>query len=116
MYEDPNYELTPEEKKMIQDAEGLQGFGSSVGGTIGTLGGTALSFIPGAQPFAPLIIPAAGALGTWIGGSLGGMAAKDAAERFERERRRRLGPLEDEARRAARTSQLLSAWTTTPGL
>ena len=114
---DPEFELTDEERKLLQDAEGMGGFGQALGGTIGGLGGTALSFIPGAQPFAPLIIPAAGALGSWIGGSLGGMAAQDAAKKYEESRAKRLQPLEERARRQARASELLGAWMgTTPGL
>lgn len=113
---DPEFELTDEERKMLQDAEGLGGFGQALGGTIGGLGGTALSFIPGAQPFAPLIIPAAGALGSWIGGALGGMGAEDARKKFEESRAKRVGPLEERARRQSRAAELLGAWMNTPGL
>ena len=113
---DPEFELTDEERKLLQDAEGMGGFGQALGGTIGGLGGTALSFAPPLAPFAPLIVPAAGALGSWIGGSLGGAAAQDAAKKFEAARAQRLAPLEEQARRQARTSELLGAWLRIPGL
>lgn len=105
-YSDIDEELTPEERKLLEDAEGMQQFGGATGSAIGTALGTAASFIPALTPFAPLIVPAAGAIGGWAGGMIGGEQARKAAEKYEKLREERLKPLQERQRRLATLNQL----------
>lgn len=57
-----------------QSAQNANTFGSlmgPLGAGLGTAAGIGLSFIPGAQPFAPMIISGAGALGGAVGNAAG---------------------------------------------
>lgn len=112
--EDPEAELTAEERKLLQDAEGMGQFGSATGSAIGTGLGTAAAaglIATGAgAPLAGLAVPAGTALGGWLGGMIGGEQAKNAAERFEKLRAARLKPLEERQRRLATFNELAGAW------
>jgi hypothetical protein len=112
--EDPEFEMTAEERKLLEDAEGMQGFGSATGSALGTGLGTAAAaglIATGAgAPLAALAVPAGAALGGWAGGMLGGDAARKAAEKYERLRAARLRPLEDRQRKLATFNQLMGDW------
>lgn len=108
--EDPEFELTAEEKRLLEDAEGMGQFGSAAGSAAGTAAGIGLSLIPPLAPFAPFIVPAATALGGWTGGMIGGNMSKDAAQRYERLREKRLKPLQDRQRRLATFNELAGEW------
>lgn len=74
---------TDEELELMKRAQEAQGTGSAIGGTVGGLAGAGLSLIPGAQPFAPIIIPAATTIGGAIGSGIGGWFSDEAQKELE---------------------------------
>jgi hypothetical protein len=73
---------TEEELRLMREAQAAPGTGQAIGSTLGTLAGGALSLIPGAQPFAPMLMGAGGSLGGLIGGGIGGGMGEEAQQRL----------------------------------
>lgn len=56
--------------------------GSGIGGAIGAGLGIGASFIPGMQPFAPLLVGGGALAGSALGGAIGGMGATQAEAEY----------------------------------
>lgn len=119
-YDDLEEEITPEERKLLQDAEGMGQFGAATGSAVGTGLGTAAALGLGISgvgaPLAGLAVPAGSALGGWLGGMIGGEQAKSAAEKYEKLRAARMKPLEERQRKMAMLNEMVSPWLNVRGL
>lgn len=73
---------TEEELRLMREAQSAAGTGQAIGSTVGTIGGAALSLIPGLQGAAPALMSAGGGLGGLAGGMIGGGISESAQKRL----------------------------------
>ena len=88
-YDDYDEELTEEEKRLLERAQGSKDFGTGVGATAGTAVGTGAGIAASvltagaATPLIPVIAGLGGSLGGFLGGVIGGNDAQAAEEELQ---------------------------------
>lgn len=115
--DDPELEMTEEERRLLAEAEGAGTTGTSIGGAIGTgvgaVGGALLGLPTGGALSAPLAGVGAGvggALGTAAGSLIGNWMGGESAKKFEDMRAARLKNAEGRARKMKNINELVGPW------
>lgn len=112
----PNEDMTDEERRWWEEAASAQQSYTAGGATAGGILGSAASAIPVLTPFAPAIVPAATALGSFLGSKFGGTKAEEARKKAEESRAARLEGINKQSDRLARISEVAGPWLRVRGL
>jgi hypothetical protein len=108
-------DLTPEEKRLLNEIEGSQttgGWGQLIGSGLGLGAGLLATAATGgtAAPFIPLLMGAGGQVGGMVGGNMGTSRAGSAMEQLQRLRELREGPTLEKQAQAEAFQRLLGSY------